>query len=162
MKQKKQTFEISNNYQKPNKLKDCKVEKYKIDNDSELLYKITNSINELEPRILKTMPLDFLQPSTVDFFFKIMESFQCEEFTIYYENDYDIIKIINLLSNTELDLTSEQLIFLKNFFKNIAGASISLFDKRLKPIINNLTDSTIDSSNSISKTMNSIKQRVLN
>ncbi|WP_342276961.1 hypothetical protein [Spiroplasma endosymbiont of Nebria brevicollis] len=78
-----------------------------------------------------------------------MKSFQCEDFTMYYESDYDIIKIISLLSNQDLALTSEEL------------ALIALFDKRLKPIINNHIDSTISSNNSISKTLNS-KPRILN
>ncbi|WP_342276960.1 hypothetical protein [Spiroplasma endosymbiont of Nebria brevicollis] len=37
MKPKKQNDYLNNNYQKPNKLKDCKVEKYKIDNDLKVL-----------------------------------------------------------------------------------------------------------------------------
>lgn len=162
MKPKQQNDYINNNYQKPNKLKDCKVENYKIDNDLKALYKITNSGDALQPRIFKTIALDQLETNATDFFFILMKSFQCEDFTMYFENDYNIIKIVSLLSNQSLELTLEQLAFLKRFFSNISAILITLFDKRLKPIINNLTDSTINSSSSISKTLDSTKPRILN
>jgi len=48
----------------------------------------------------------------------LMENFKCDNFSMYYDNDYDIVKIINLIYNQDLDLTSEQLTFLKTFFTN--------------------------------------------
>lgn len=143
-----------------NNLKDCKVEIYKIDNDEKVLYKVTNS-GDLQLKMFKSMPLEQLETTDIDFFFMLMKNFQCEDFTMYYESDYDIIKIISLLYNEELNLTPEQLVFLKKLFNNIKVILIALFDKNRKPLINNLTDSTISNNNSISKALDN-KPRILN
>jgi len=91
----------------------------------------------------------------------LMENFKCDNFSMYYDNDYDIVKIINLIYNQDLDLTSEQLTFLKTFFTNIKNALIVLFDMKIKPIINNTVDSSISNSNSMNNAFQS-KPRIIN
>lgn len=142
-----------------NQLKDCKLEKYKIDSDLKVLYKVTTTYNDNDPKILKTLPLEQLDNSTTDFFFMLMKNYQCDNFVMYYENNYDIKKIINLICNQELNLTSEQLVFFKQFFSSIKDAIITLFDLRIKPIINNIADGSTN--NAISNALQS-KPRILN
>lgn len=85
---------------------------------------------------------------------------QCDNFAVYYENNYDIKKINDLITNQELNFTFEQLHFLKKFFISIKNVATILFDMRIKPIINNTVDSN-SSNNDISNTFQS-KPRILN
>lgn len=141
-------------------LKNYKVEEYKIDNDLKALYKVITTDNHSVPKILKTLPLEIINDHDPNFFFMLMKSYQCDNFAIYYENNYDIKKIINLIYNQELNLTTEQLVFLKQFFNDIKTAFITLFDIRIKPIINSSTDNNISNDN-ITNVLQS-KSRILN
>ena len=143
-----------------NQLKNYKLEKYKIDNDLKILYKVTTTYNDTEPKILKALPIEELDNNTIDSFFMLIKQNQCDNFAVYYENNYDIKKVNDLISNQELNFTFEQLDFLKQFFISIKNVAITLFDIRIKPIINNTVDSN-SSNNGISNTFQS-KPRILN
>ncbi|WP_425381679.1 hypothetical protein [Spiroplasma endosymbiont of Polydrusus pterygomalis] len=141
-------------------LKNCKLEKYKIDNNYQILYKVATTYNDGEIKILKTLPLEEVAKDATDFFFTLMNNYQCDNFVMYYENNYDIQKVINSISNQELIFSSEQLLFFKNFFIAIKNANITLFDRNIKPIINTV-NSNIDSANSMSNRFQT-KPRILN
>lgn len=144
-----------------NQWKNCKLEKYKIDNNLKILYKVSIIYNDAEFKILKTLPLEELDNDATDFFFMLMNNYQCDNFVMYYESNYDIKKIINSISNQELVFTAKQLLFLKQFFINIKNANITLFDRNIKPIINNTVDSNIGSDDTISNRFQT-KPRILN
>lgn len=141
-------------------LKNCKSEKYKIDNHLRILYKVSTIYNDVESKIFKTLPLEKLDSADTDFFFMLMKNHQCDDFTMYYEDDYDIKKVINSFTNQELVFTSQQLVLFKQFFVRIKNVIITLFDKNIKPIINNTVDSN-SSNNSISNSFQT-KPRILN
>lgn len=141
-------------------LKNYKLEKYKIDNNYQILYKVATTYNDSEIKILKTLPLEEVVKDATDFFFTLMNNYQCDNFIMYYENNYDIKKVINSISNQELIFTSEQLLFFKNFFIAIKNANITLFDRNIKPVINTI-NSNIDSANSMSNRFQT-KPRILN
>lgn len=141
--------------------KNCKLEKYKIDDNLRILYKVSTIYHNAELKILKTLPLEELDNDATDSFFVLMNNYQCDNFVMYYENNYDIKKIINSISNQELVFTAKQLLFLKQFFISIKNANITLFDRNIKPIINNTVDSNIGSDNSISNRFQT-KPRILN
>ncbi|MBP1526026.1 MAG: hypothetical protein H9Q65_05670 [Spiroplasma ixodetis] len=144
-----------------NQLKNYKLEKYKIDNDLKILYKVTTTYNDTEPKILKALPIEELDNNIIDSFFMLIKQNQCDNFAIYYENNYDIKKINDLITNQELNFTFEQLDFLKQFFISIKNVAITIFDMRIKPIINNTVDSNSSNNNGISNTFQS-KPRILN
>lgn len=145
-------------YHRNDQLKNCKVKKYKIDNNLKVLYEVSTIYQNLKFKILKTLPLEQLDNNATDFFFMLMKNYQCENFIMYYDNDYDIKTIINLITNQPLVLTSEQLAFLKRFFINIKNAIIFLFDNNIKPIINETSNNNV---NNISNSLQT-KQRILN
>lgn len=121
-------------------LKNYKLDKYKIDKKLKLLYKST-------PNYDATLPINQLNLDVVNNFFVLMQDYQCDNFAIYYENNYEIKKIINLISQQELNLTFQHLIFLKQFFSEVNKAIITWFDLHVKPAINNTTDSSVNNSN---------------
>ena len=138
-----------------NQLKIYKLERYKIDNDLKILYKVITTYNDSEPKILKALPIEELDNNTIDYFFMLIKQNQCDNFAVYYENNYDIKKINDLISNRKLNFTFEQLAFLKQFFISIKNVAITLFDMRIKPIINN---NTVDIINNAFQ----LKPRILN
>jgi len=162
MKQKPLNLTKPNNNDQSKSLKDCKHEKYKIDNEFGILYRVITTYNANQPQIFKTLPLEELDSNSTDFFFTLMKNLKCETFTMYYENNYEIKKIINLIYQQDLQLSHDQLLFLKQFFNNIRNALITLFDMHIKPIINSTTvESRVKGNNHIDYTLPS-KPRILN
>lgn len=162
MKQKPLNLIKPNNNHQSKSLKNCKHEKYKIDNEFGILYRVITTYNNNQPQIFKTLPLEELDSNSTDFFFTLMKNLKCEHFSIYYENNYEIKNIINLMHQQDLQLTHDQLLFLKQFFNNISNALITLFDMHIKPIINNTVESSVKTNNNIDYTLPSTKPRILN
>lgn len=89
-----------------------------------------------------------------------MNNYQCDNFAMYYENTYDIQKVINSISNQELIFSPEELLFFQKIFIAIKNTNITLFDRNIKPIINTINNN-IDNANSMSNRFQT-KPRILN